>query len=249
LAPEWWRDNQAKWRAIKSKSQNSNLTNYFFLLVTLWVNHGDSNSCIILDSGSLADIFNHCNFFSKLEMGSFDVLKTGKAKATLPVVGKGTVVLCWKNTTVALEDCLFVPDIVINLVSAGALVKKGCSINALTDKFTVKRNNMTVMTGNISGNLFTVDNPTKIGSDHSANLVEKPQSLQEIDEMYGHASISRLLSLILASISAEERNRFECKSCISAKITKSPFNGFSTLTSKPFECIHLDLIGPITPQS
>ncbi|KNZ56653.1 hypothetical protein VP01_2352g1 [Puccinia sorghi] len=34
-----------------------------------------------------------------------------------------------------------------------------------------------------------------------------------------------------------------------AKITQQPFKGISRTVSKPFEKIHLDLIGPIDPQS
>ncbi|KNZ48109.1 hypothetical protein VP01_58g2 [Puccinia sorghi] len=34
-----------------------------------------------------------------------------------------------------------------------------------------------------------------------------------------------------------------------AKITKKPFKGISATAEKPFEKIHLDLIGPIDPKS
>ncbi|PLW55076.1 hypothetical protein PCANC_02494 [Puccinia coronata f. sp. avenae] len=81
-APEWWRENQAKWKESKAKKKAP--SNYFLLLLMLWVNHGDQNLCLILDSGASAHIFNHANFFSHLELGDFLVLKTGKAEATLP---------------------------------------------------------------------------------------------------------------------------------------------------------------------
>ncbi|KNZ46553.1 hypothetical protein VP01_7173g1, partial [Puccinia sorghi] len=42
---------------------------------------------------------------------------------------------------------------------------------------------------------------------------------------------------------------FECKDCILSKITKQSFNLESHRASKVFERIHLDLIGPIIPQS
>lgn len=55
--------------------------------------------------------------------------------------------------------------------------------------------------------------------------------------------------MIDLSIPISERLGIECKSCILAKITKQPFRENSQLVSKLFEKIHLDLIGPITPES
>ncbi|KNZ48491.1 hypothetical protein VP01_562g3 [Puccinia sorghi] len=46
-----------------------------------------------------------------------------------------------------------------------------------------------------------------------------------------------------------KKENFKCKSCIVAKITKQPFKTKSEVAKKPFERIHLDLIGPIKPES
>ncbi|KNZ49644.1 hypothetical protein VP01_4883g1 [Puccinia sorghi] len=47
----------------------------------------------------------------------------------------------------------------------------------------------------------------------------------------------------------KEKANFECKSCVLSKVTKQQFSQRSELVSKPFERIHLDLIGPIKPES
>ena len=245
-APEWWRENQVKWK--ESKAKNEAPSNYLLSLLKLWVNHLDQNSQLILNSGASAHIFNHANFFSHLELGNFLVLKTGKAKATLPVMGQGKVQLKWGNTLIALLDCLYVPNIVINLVSAGALDKKGCHLSSSGGNFTLRKDGVKVLRGKVSGNLFTVENPTSIGSKHCVNLTQSVLTLQELHETYGHASIPRITSLIPNSITVGDRNNFQCKACVSAKITKNSFKGILTQAKKPFKRIHLDLIGPITPQ-
>ena len=51
------------------------------------------------------------------------------------------------------------------------------------------------------------------------------------------------------TISLEDKSAFKCKSCVLAKITKQPFKGILATASKRFEKIHIDLIGPIDPQS
>ncbi|KNZ53750.1 hypothetical protein VP01_3144g2 [Puccinia sorghi] len=133
IAPDWWKESQAQWKASKEKDK----TNYFMSLLTLWIESGDPKSRIILDSGASAHIFNDAKFFEKLEPGDFDVIKTGKQNATLPIKGRGMVRLTWGNCSISLENCLFVPDIVINLISAGELDAKGCVLHSEKAKFSV----------------------------------------------------------------------------------------------------------------
>jgi transposase InsO family protein len=73
-------------------------------------------------------------------------------------------------------------------------------------------------------------------------------SLKEIHEPYGHTSIQPLKPFI-KNISSDKVDKFERKNCLTIKITKQPFSGISTKAKKVFERIHLDLIGPITPES
>ncbi|KNZ51541.1 hypothetical protein VP01_3911g7 [Puccinia sorghi] len=110
-APYWWRENQDKWKSNKDKNQ----VNYYMSLIALWINKGDTKLRIILDSGASAQIFNNKRYFSRLELNNLYVIKTGKESATLPIRGTGDVILQWKNHKIKLQDCLYVPDIVINL--------------------------------------------------------------------------------------------------------------------------------------
>ncbi|KAH9472064.1 hypothetical protein MJO29_002152 [Puccinia striiformis f. sp. tritici] len=105
-----------------------------------------------------AHIFNDTKFFSQLELGNHDVIQTGKKDATLPIEGTGRVTLQWSTSTVLLDNCLYVPDIVINLISAGALLEKGCQIVAKKGSFTVSKEQQDLFKGSIDSNLFLVDN-------------------------------------------------------------------------------------------
>ncbi|KNZ60513.1 hypothetical protein VP01_1542g2, partial [Puccinia sorghi] len=243
-APDWWKEEQAKWKARKSE------TNYFMSLLTLWVEKGDNKSRIILDSGASAQVFNDEQFFTHITRGKFDEIKTGKEDSTLPIKGKGTVRMKWGNRVIQLEDCLYVPDIVINLVSAGTLDKKGCQTLSDTGKFLVKKIGTIVLEGRVTGNLFTINNPTSIGhGNNEALYLTKKDQIREIHESYGHASIQRLGQILPTQISNQDRLNFQCKSCIVSKISKKPFKLSSQTVNKPWERIQLDLIGPIKPQS
>ncbi|POV99253.1 hypothetical protein PSHT_13735 [Puccinia striiformis] len=244
-APDWWKEAQAKWQASKN-------VNYYTSLITLWTENVNPKSRIVLDSGASAHIFNDTKFFSQLELGGSDVIRTGKKDATLPVKGTGRVTLQWGNSIVSLDNCLFVPDIVINLISAGALLKKGCQIVATRDSFTTSKEDLNLFKGLIDNNLFSVDTPDATGGfiNNVANVsTSTMETLKAIHEKYGHASLQRIDSLIPSTISRAERDSFECKACILSKITKQSFNSDSTPASKVFKRIHLDIIGPITPES
>ncbi|KNZ53748.1 hypothetical protein VP01_3145g2 [Puccinia sorghi] len=239
IAPDWWKESQAQWKASKEKDK----TNYFMSLLTLWIESGDPKSRIILDSGASAHIFNDAKFFEKLEPGDFDVIKTGKQNATLPIKGRGMVRLTWGNCSISLENCLFVPDIVINLISAGELDAKGCVLHSEKAKFSVFKEGQVALKGTIRSGLYSVDNPSSVGSlNPSINLSSTKETLQEIHEKYGHASIQRLETLLDKLISRAERENFQCKSCILSKITKQPFNlnqiPRKGQTTSPWEILH-----------
>ncbi|KNZ59574.1 hypothetical protein VP01_1700g5 [Puccinia sorghi] len=250
-APDWWRESQAQWKAGKEKENKDKNENYFMSLLTLWIESGDPKSRIILDSGASGHIFNDLRFFNNIEMGDFDIIKTGKKDATLPIKGRGSVVLAWGNKTIELKDCLYVPDIVINLISAGQLIDNGCVLNSSDRRFTVKKNSQVAFTGKISNGLFAVNNPDTVGGSRSlmANLTEACESLQELHEKFGHASVHRITNLSNNKFSSAELASFECKACVLAKITKQSFKFESELAKKPFERLHLDIVGPIKPES
>ncbi|KNZ51984.1 hypothetical protein VP01_3740g2 [Puccinia sorghi] len=158
-APEWWRDSQAQWKASKEKGKEKDKEGYFMSLLTLWIESGDPKSRIILDSGATAHIFNDIKFFDTIQLERSDVIKTGKQGATLPIEGRGSVKLVWGPNSIRLENCLYVPSIVINLVSAGELNAKGCSIRSEGQTFLVKKGGRKVFDGTIINNLYSITNP------------------------------------------------------------------------------------------
>ncbi|KNZ54966.1 hypothetical protein VP01_2805g4 [Puccinia sorghi] len=142
VAPEWWTESQAQWKATQTQlraNKEKSKENYFISLLTLWIDSGDPKNRIILDSGASAHIFNDERFFESLQLGEFDFIKTGKQGATLPIKGKGSVLLKWGDRVIRLENCLFVPAIVINLISAGELDSKGCTLLSQKAEFVVSK--------------------------------------------------------------------------------------------------------------
>ncbi|KNZ56161.1 hypothetical protein VP01_2480g2 [Puccinia sorghi] len=135
----------------------------------------------------------------------------------MPIKGKGTVPVMWGKSSITLDNCLFVPDIVINLISAGELDSKSCTFHSENSKFTVSRDGKVSLKGTVKNGMYSVNNLTSVGA--------------------------------LKIQSRKYRDLFQCKSCVLAKITKQSFKAESKIVDKPFECLHLDLVGPIKPES
>ncbi|KNZ51685.1 hypothetical protein VP01_3861g3 [Puccinia sorghi] len=197
---------------------------------------GDPRGQIILYSGASAHIFNDKKFFNHLEMGRFDSIKTGKKDATLPIKGRGTVKLTWGDRTIQLEDCLFVPDILINTISTRELSLKVCEVHAKESTFSVSKEKFPEgknQQRSFSLSKILIKSTMKINTWQIFSLQENPLGMHTMN----------------LSISKSERVNFECKSCVLAKITKQPFKERSTTVLKPFERLHLDLVGPVNPES
>jgi hypothetical protein len=137
---------------------------------------------------------------------------------------------------------------VIYLISAGELNEKGCTVIAKGQSFSVTKEGNRVFGGNIKNKIYSVSNLDKVGSSNTALITLPKESLQEIHDKFGHVLISRISHLLESSISQSERDSLEYKLCIMAKFTKQPFKIESKTVDKPFNRIHLDLIGPIKPK-
>ena len=67
-------------------------------------------------------------------------------------------------TAITLENCLYVPDIVIILISAGGLKNEGCVLKSKFNRFSVSKKNLMVLKGKILKNFFMVNNPSELGN-------------------------------------------------------------------------------------
>lgn len=137
LAPDWWKEAQANWRAqFNSNSKGKEVAHYHSLLTT-WIEEINSHNQIILDSGASFHMFNSASFFIDLTPCSEDEsISTGKEGAKLPIKEKGTVQLTWKDTSVKLSNAFFVPNLFVNLISPGELiVSKRCSLTSDGNQF------------------------------------------------------------------------------------------------------------------
>jgi hypothetical protein len=176
--------------------------------------------------------------FIYLDKNKKRIINTSCGSNTLRIEGKGTISVNYKILHITFHNVLFVPKISVNLLSLRHLLLKQCKLNFIVNHFTIHKNDQLFLEGNYHNNIPVVNLETHHQHSHlsSAELLHKS---------LGHVSYRRIRSKISIPINAPKT----CKSCALVKITKASFKSRSSSASKPFEEIHLNLIGPITPLS
>ena len=102
-----------------------------------------------MDSGCTNHICNSLQGFQetrKLKEGELFLTLADGSK--IPVVAIGVYNLCFKSRVLILEDCLYVPNVCRNLISATYLGKLGYSV-ILKDNVVIKNVKMFICSGNI----------------------------------------------------------------------------------------------------
>ncbi|KNZ51387.1 hypothetical protein VP01_3973g1 [Puccinia sorghi] len=215
------------------KKRDESQVSYFSTLSSL------STPVFILDSGSSSHMVSDQNLFTNLDESKDGVINTSCGLSTLKIKGKGSIKLKFKDQTVVFHNVLFFPKITINVISVRHLLFEQCQINFDINHFTILKNEVPFLDGHYENNLPILK--LKPIVHHSSHL----SSAEILHKSLGHVSFCRLRQKLGIPIKASET----CKSCAVVKITKASFKHQTSPAGKPFEELHLDLIGPISPLS
>ncbi|KNZ58278.1 hypothetical protein VP01_1960g5 [Puccinia sorghi] len=178
------------------------------------------------------------NLFITIDLKEQGVVQTSSGHDSLEIKGIGTIKLSNEFGDLILNCVLYVPNLVINLLSFRCLVLVDFDVQFLKNSFSLSRNNQIVLSRRYEGNLPCLNfcNPKEKSYLSSSKLLHKS---------LGHVSyhqISQKLGIPLGSI-------VSCEACALSKITQASFKSKHKKASQPFEELHLDLIGPISDKT
>ena len=144
-----WKRNCPIFKATKNKGMN----NTFFLEICLVQNPTDS---WCMDLGCTNHICNSLQRFQetrKLKEGElFLTLANG---SRIPIVAVGVYNLCFESRVLILEDCLYVPNVCRNLISATYLGKHGYCVS-LKENVVIKKDKVFICSSNIVDGLYII---------------------------------------------------------------------------------------------
>ena len=123
----------------------------FFLEICLVQNPTDS-WCV--DSGCTNHICNSLQGFQETKkLNEGELFLTLADGSRIPVVAVGVFNLCFGSRVLLLEDCLYVPNVRRNLISATYLGKHGYCV-ILKDNVVIKKGKVFICSGNYGWSLY-----------------------------------------------------------------------------------------------
>jgi transposase InsO family protein len=197
-----------------------------------------SSSQFILDSGSSAHMVSNINLFFALDRTEKGLVHTSSGKDSLQIKGSGSIKLINEFGSLILHHVLFVPDLVVNLLSVRCLVLDDYIVEFFKNSFSILKHGKMKMNGHYTSNLPSL---SFANVEHQSHF----SSAESLHRSLGHVSYHRLRQKLGIPL----KNEKICEACSLAKITRASFKSKHPPASKPFEEIHLDLIGPISPCS
>ena len=198
-----------------------------------------------LDSGATRHICAYKSLFYRLE--PCDVtLSWGKA-GSIKVSWMGDIKVKFSSTKqeVTISNCLYAPELGINLLSQGQLINKGVTILATAAGCTLSLKDTTIATGVYKNNLtlfYTYQEETAMPALENRVWHER----------MGHIGYNALKALPEATIGVPplkeplEKSK-DCEVCIQAKAKAKISREPATKSTKYLDKVYSDICGPITP--
>ncbi|MBW0535815.1 hypothetical protein O181_075530 [Austropuccinia psidii MF-1] len=222
----------------KRKAPNSNPTAHFSTAQALYTNADQrlSPGQLVVDCGATHHMFHLEEVFASLSKDTVISVTTGDSSSNLIAKGTGTVNLCSNDLVLSLPNSLFVPKLNCNLVSLLKSFDKELIIKRNKESFTLITKGKEILRGNIENNLMKVDY-------HLPTSLKMCAEENPWHERLGNASDSVIKSM---GLSLSDKS---CEVCNLNKIHRLPFKDDFEQANLPLDCVHIDLVGPISPPS
>ncbi|MBW0505588.1 hypothetical protein O181_045303 [Austropuccinia psidii MF-1] len=236
---ECWAENPHLRPSRREKKRKNNPSAHLSIaqaLTTIGGNLSLSRNQVVIDCGATHHMFNSPSFFCSPPTDIKSKVATGDAQSHLLALGLGNVILKNGDRTLHLKNCLYVPKLKCNLISLLELFNNQLTIQKTKFSFSLISKGEVLLEGKIVDRLMylTYDSPTSL----LTTLSKDPWHCR-----LGHPGHTVLKTLGLPD------QKSPCFTCDTNKSHRLPFSHHFEPVSHPLDAIHLDLVGPISPQS
>ncbi|MBW0516534.1 hypothetical protein O181_056249 [Austropuccinia psidii MF-1] len=219
----------------EKKRQHFNPTAHFTMgqaLTTYPRQQQPSSRQLIIDCGTTHHMLNNLQLFSSdLRPASIEVA-TGDVNSNLTALGIGTVKIISDNKILTFKNCLYVPRLKCNLISLMELFKEELTVNRKDDTFKLVSQGKEILRGKIINKLMTRTYSVPTSSDKTP-----------WNNRLGHPGPAVLKLLGIST------NKNNCLICEVNKSHKQSFNNHFEPALNVLDCVHMDVVGPVTPPS
>ncbi|MBW0498795.1 hypothetical protein O181_038510 [Austropuccinia psidii MF-1] len=181
-------------------------------------------------------MFNSPNLFPNSFKNIRSEVATGDSQSDLLALGIGNTELKCKGKVLKLENCLFVPKLKCNLISMLELFEDQLTIQKTDSVFSLSSKGRILLEGEIRDRLMyiTYDSPRTL--------------LTSVDPNLWHCRLGHPGPSVLKTLGLPNPNH-SCLTCETNKSCRLPFLDHFEPVKYPLDTIHIDVVGPITPES
>ncbi|MBW0551268.1 hypothetical protein O181_090983 [Austropuccinia psidii MF-1] len=190
---------------------------------------------LVVDCGVTHHMFHSKDMFTSLAKNTKLPVTTGDSSRNLMAEGIGTVSLLSNNQHLTFPNSFFAPKLNCNLLNLLKLFDE-LIINQHKDLFSLTTKGKVLLHGKIENNLMKVD--YNLPTAHRTMLNDYPWH-----EILGHVGKTVIKSMGLPSTATTR------KVCALNKAHQLPFKDHFEPAHLPLDCVHIDLVGPISPPS
>jgi len=202
----------------------------------------------LLDSGASRHITAYKENFISLEPCSIR-LNWGKA-SNLRVNWQGKVKIRLENKVITLDNCLYAPEIGINLLSMGQLAQKGVNFQIDKEICYLLINGKFITKGLYERGLILIKGrPITTQQEEYANPGITTENIWH--HRMGHIGNTALQALPKATNGIDEtiQQVQNCETCLQAKMTTKISREPMERAKEILDKVHSDICGPITPET
>ena len=205
-----------------------------------------------LDTGASSHMTGKKVFFDNIDESKKGKVRFGDG-SSIPYEGKGDISVTLKTGEVlTILNVLYLPDLKTNILSLEKLDEQGCKTSLSSGFLTVhdKSGRFLTKTKRTSGNMYKM----MININERCNLIEEEASEAWLwHKRFCHQSFYTLQDMIRGDLVKglpKFRNpNVVCAHCISGKHSRTSFSSSSYRALSVLELLHMDICGPINPQT
>ena len=205
-----------------------------------------------LDKGASSHMTGEKEFFYNIDLYMKGRVRFGDG-STIPYEGKGDIFITLKNGEILLiRNVLYLPDLKTNILSLKKLDDQGCKTSLRNGFLTIhdRVGRLLTKTKKTLVNMYKM----KIDINEECNVIKEEESEAWLwHKRFCHQSFYTLQDIIRGDLVKglpHFRNPNEvCAHCISGKHSRTSFLPSSYRALSVLELLHMDLCGPISPQT
>jgi hypothetical protein len=250
--PKRWTPNKdSEANIVATTSISKKKTNNTSLLTGNEETFITTSSIWAVDTGATSHMCCEKKFFTSINTSNASKVQ-GCGKHTYPVEGIGKVECIVKTQTgetyhLQISDVLYIPTLRKNLISVSTAHRKGHGIQFVKEPhINILNEGETIIPLIESDGLYLLHT---YSLDEVHTVTTNSVSLETWHKRFGHANIKLLKSLPNSvegmTISNSKHIPDECESCLTSKMTKTPFHNSIHKTTRVLELVHTDVAGPI----